>query len=103
MAEILSIGQPRRLSRDQFKSEVQKLLQIGDPRIQRHLNRDHPDRRISPADIKRCLEKGTVQSDPVLNIYGNWQAEMFRHAAGERLTVVTAIEWEQRVIVITAY
>lgn len=68
-----------------------------------HLKRDRPERKISHAAIAKCLELGTVQVDPYVNIYGNWQSEMYRHGAGEALTVIAAIEWERRVIVVTAY
>jgi Domain of unknown function (DUF4258) len=105
MAKIIPIQamRPNRLSKDQFKAEIVKLVKQDAIRIVAHLRRDHPERKISPMDIKRCLEKGTVQTDPFVNQHGNWQAEMYRHLAGARLTVVAAIKWEERVIVITAY
>lgn len=94
--------QPGKLSRVYFKNEVLKLLAAGSVRLTRHARFDHPERHISPAMINRCLEKGSVQTDPVLNMHGNWQAEILRHMAGEQLRVVAALEWEERIIVITA-
>lgn len=105
MAEVIDLSavQPKRLSRDAFKRRIVALVEAERFKIIQHLYRDHPERRISPSQIERCLLKGTVQCDPYVNQYGNWQAELFRHMAGQQLTVVAAIEWEHQVIVITAY
>ena len=75
----------------------------GKLKVSMHLYRDHPERAISQAQIEKCLEMGTVQTDPFLNQFGNFQAETFRHMAGQQMTVVAAIEWESQVVVITAY
>lgn len=99
----MDTGRPRRLSRDQFKQEIVQLVKSGRFAVTSHLKRDHPERRISHSAIAKCLEFGTVQSNPFVNIHGNWQSEVYRHGAGETLTVIAAIEWEKRVIVITAY
>jgi hypothetical protein len=95
--------QPSRLSRVEFKAIVARMVEAGSFAVARHLKRDHPERRISHAQIAACLTKGTVQTDPFVNSHGNFQAEVFRHIAGEPLTVVAAIEWEKQVIVVTAY
>jgi hypothetical protein len=95
--------QPKVLSRSEFQRIVGEMVSAGNIKVRRHLYRDHPERAISQAQIERCLEKGTVQSDPYVNTYGNFQAEVFRHMAGHQLTVVAAIEWELQVIVITAF
>lgn len=36
-----------------------------------------------------------------MNRHGNWQVNMYRHAAGEELTCTVAIEWAERLLVIT--
>lgn len=72
-------------------------------RVHVHLKRDHPERAISHAQIEMCLRKGTLQCDPYVNQFGNWQADVYRHMAGHELTVAAVIEWEDKVIVITAY
>jgi hypothetical protein len=94
---------PKRLSRPQFKAHVLALVKKGAVKVHVHLKRDHPERPISQVQIEKCLEMGTVQTDPVFNRFGNWQAEIFRHLAGQELTVVAALEWEEQVIVITAF
>lgn len=105
MAKIIPIRaiQPKKLSRPQFKVEIERLIGIGALKVAVHLKRDHPERAISHAQIEKCLLMGTLQCDPFLNSFGNWQAEVFRHMAGHQLTVVAAIEWDEQVIVITAF
>lgn len=95
--------QPKVLSRVEFKQIICEMVGSGKIAVKRHLYRDHPERAISQAQIERCLERGTVQTDPYVNAYGNFQAEVFRHMAGHQLTVVAAIEWEIQVVVITAF
>lgn len=95
--------EPHRLSRQEFKAIVVDMLEKGNIRVVAHLYRDHPERGITQAMIERCLEKGTVETDPFRNQFGNFQAEVFRHMAGEQLTVVAAIEWEKQIVVITAF
>ena len=95
--------QPSRLSRSEFLRIAREMVGSGKLKVNQHLKRDHPERAISQAQIERCIEKGTVQTDPYVNAYGNFQAEIFRHMAGHQLTVVAAIEWELQVVVITAF
>jgi hypothetical protein len=105
MADIIPLKsvQPRKLSRQQFKAEVGRLIGLGALKVHVHLKRDHPERAISHAQIEKCLQVGTLQCDPFLNEFGNWKAEVFRHMAGHELTVSAVIEWDEQVIVITAY
>lgn len=60
-------------------------------------------RSITRRQIERCLQKGTIQEGPFLNEKGNWQATIYRHAAGETRTCVVAIDWPNRIIVITTW
>jgi hypothetical protein len=105
MAEIIPLKpvQPKKLSRQQFKAEVVRLVGLGAFKVNVHLKRDHPERAISHAQIEKCLVMGTCQCDPFINEFGNWKAEIFRHMAGHELTAVAAIEWDEQVIVITAF
>ena len=61
------------------------------------------ERRIERRPIERCVQKGTIVEGPFLNQHGNWQMNMYRHAAGEELTCVVAIEWLTKVLVINAF
>jgi hypothetical protein len=59
--------------------------------------------RITRRQIELCLQKGTIVEGPFMNAHGNWQVNMFRHAAGEELTCTLAIEWATQLLVITAF
>jgi len=60
-------------------------------------------RKITRRQIELCVQKGTPTEGPFLNQHGNWQMNLFRHAAGEGITCVVAIEWVTRVLVINAF
>lgn len=60
-------------------------------------------RKISPLQVERCLLKGTITEGPFLNQHQNWQVTMYRHAAGEEVNCVVAIEWQRQLLVITVY
>lgn len=60
-------------------------------------------RKIARRSIERCVQKGTICEGPFLNQHGNWQMNMCRHATGEEVTCVVAIEWAAKVIVINAF
>jgi hypothetical protein len=38
-----------------------------------------------------------------MNQHGQWQMNLFRHAAGEEITCVVAIDWATRLLVITTF
>ncbi len=61
------------------------------------------ERRVTRRQIELCVQKGTIQEGPFLNAHGNWQMNFYRHAAGEQLTCVVAIEWATKVLVINAF
>jgi hypothetical protein len=60
-------------------------------------------RKITRPQIEKCVRLGTIQEGPFLNQFGNWQFNLYRHAAGEQVTCVVAIEWATRVLVINAF
>lgn len=60
-------------------------------------------RKITRPQIEKCIRLGTIQEGPFLNKHGNWQFNLFRHAAGEQVTCVVAIDWATRVLVINAF
>ena len=60
-------------------------------------------RKISRRQIELCVQKGTIVEGPFRNSHGNWQVTLFRHAAGEELSCVVAIDWPARLIVVTAF
>jgi hypothetical protein len=60
-------------------------------------------RNITRRQIELCVQKGTIVEGPFLNQHGNWQMNFYRHAAGEEITCVVAIDWATRVLVINAF
>jgi hypothetical protein len=60
-------------------------------------------RNISRRQIELCVQRGTIDEGPFLNSRGQWQMNFYRHAAGEQITCVVAIDWVTSVIVINAF
>ena len=60
-------------------------------------------RSVTRRQIELCVQRGTIAEGPFLNDKGHWQVTLYRHAAGEELTCVVAIDWPSKVIVITTH
>ena len=60
-------------------------------------------RRISRRQVELCVQRGTVAEGPFMNQRGNWQLNLYRHAAGEEITCVIALDWPNRLLVINAF
>jgi len=68
-----------------------------------HGRRRAQQRNITRRQIELCVQKGTIVEGPFFNQHGNWQMNLYRHAAGEEVTCVVAIDWATRVLVINAF
>jgi hypothetical protein len=95
---------PAILSRDEALAVIRELaadssriVVIG------HARRRGRERSISRRQIERCCQRGTITEGPFRNAHGHWQVSLFRHAAGEEITCVVAIEWRTRLIVVTTF
>lgn len=60
-------------------------------------------RRKTRRQMELCVQKGAISEGPFINGHGNWQMNFYRHAAGEELTCVVAIEWATKVLVINTF
>jgi hypothetical protein len=60
-------------------------------------------RSVTRRQIELCVQRGTIQEGPVLNDKGHWQVTLYRHAAGEELWCVVAIDWPVKVVIITTH
>jgi hypothetical protein len=61
------------------------------------------ERRVTRRQIELCVQKGTISEGPFINGHGNWQMNLWRHAAGEQITCVVAIDWVTHVLVINTF
>lgn len=66
-------------------------------------NKRAKQRKVTRRQMELCVQKGTITEGPFPNKFGNWQVNLFRHAAGEQITCVVAIEWATRVLVINTF
>lgn len=92
----LSAGAALRIVRD-IASDTGNIVVVT------HARKRQVERRITRRQIELCVQKGSITEGPFMNAHGNWQVTVFRHAAGEELTCVVAIDWPSRLIVVTAY
>lgn len=60
-------------------------------------------RRITRRQVELCVQRGTIDEGPFINQHGQWQMNFYRHAAGEEITCVVAIEWATKVLVVNAF
>jgi hypothetical protein len=49
-------------------------------------------RGITRRQIELCCQRGTLEEGPFRNERGDWQATLFRHAAGEEMRCVVIIK-----------
>jgi len=103
MAEIVPLCPPKltkpaalRLVRD-LAADSNNIVVIP------HAKARQRQRSISFAAIQQCLLKGSISEGPFLNQHGHWQMNFERFAAGEELTVVAAIDWPSKMVVITVF
>ncbi|UPT97270.1 DUF4258 domain-containing protein [Bradyrhizobium barranii subsp. apii] len=69
----------------------------------KHAKQRGAQRSITRPQIERCIQKGTITEGPFVNSHGNWQVNLSRFTAGEQITCVVAIDWPQRLIVVTTF
>lgn len=91
------------MDRVTFRHQVLRLTDRGALLFSQHVLLDHPERKITDLDMIRAIRLGSVMTDPAPTIRGDWKGEFFRHAAGERLTVVVVLKRDVRAVVVTAY
>jgi hypothetical protein len=68
-----------------------------------HARKRGKQRRINRRQVELCVQKGTICEGPFLNQKGNWQVNLYRHAAGEEMECVVAIDWGLSLIVVTVF
>ncbi|MHB1104422.1 MAG: DUF4258 domain-containing protein [Devosia sp.] len=68
-----------------------------------HTAKRQKQRNITRLQIERCVQAGYIDEGPFMNDKGNWQVTMCHYSAGEEVTAVVAIDWPNKLIVITTY
>jgi len=68
-----------------------------------HAKKRQIERSITRRQIEVCVRSGYIDEGPSLNEHGNWQVTMRCYSAGEELACVVAIDWPNRLIVITTF
>lgn len=100
MAEIV----PLQLTPHACQKMIREIAAISDRIvILPHAKTRQRQRKVTRRQIELCLQRGTIQEGPFLNTRGDWQVNLFRHAAGEELTCTVVIEWATKLIVVTVF
>lgn len=99
-----SDSQPSRLTEHEALKLIHKLAQDSKHVfVVGHAKHKQKRRHISRRQIMCCLQKGRISEGPFINIYGNWQVNVSRLAAGEEITCTVAIEWQSQLVVVTVF
>jgi hypothetical protein len=62
------------------------------------------ERQITRRQVELCVQRGTIVEGPFMNGHGNWQMNLYRHAAGEEITCVLAIDrCDSKLLIINAF
>lgn len=69
--------------------------------VTRHAIQRGAERNITRKQFETCVRTGYIDEGPFLNEHKNWQVTMVGYYAGEEITVVVAIEWASKLIVVT--
>jgi hypothetical protein len=100
----IPLEQPAKLNSADALRVVRTLAAVTDNIVVIPYGRKKAGRRgITRRQIELCVQKGTLTEGPFLNQHGNWQMNLHRHAAGEVVTCVVAIDWPSQVLVINAF
>lgn len=100
MAEVvpltLTVSHALKMVR-QLAADTNNIVIIG------HARKRGRQRRINRRQVELCCQLGTICEGPFLNQKGNWQVNLRRHAAGEEMECVVAIDWGRSLIVVTVF
>ena len=95
---------PMDLSSDQALRIIRKIAETsGSVILTNHAKKRMIARGITRRQMDICIEKGVVTEGPFKNSKGDWQLNITRVAAGEDITCVVAIDWPNRLVVITTF
>ena len=96
--------QPAKLSKPAV-TRVIKELGANDDHIVilPHCFKRMKQRKINDTQIRRVVQAGFIDGDPYLDQFANWRVTMRGLSAGTQITIVVAIDWKTRLLVVTVY
>ena len=95
---------PERLSAAEARKVVREIAADGENVVfLPHAIKRLIERKVTDAQVRQVLRTGAVVAPPDRDERGLWRVEMQGSAAGDLLTVVVAIEWRRRLLVVTVY
>lgn len=68
-----------------------------------HARQRMRQRKVSPAQVLACLQRGIASEPVALDLHGNWKLTVTHRIAGKDLDVAVAIDVPRRAIVITVF
>ena len=68
-----------------------------------HFIENMVEREVSMRQVLMTLREGRVVSDPVRDEFGDWRCTVKKRCAGQRVTVIVAIQGRERLIGVTTY
>ena len=68
-----------------------------------HAAKRAEQRKKTGRQIELCVQRGVIIEGPFTNSHGHLQVTLQRHAAGEEMKCVVAIDWPSRLLVITTF
>lgn len=81
----------------QLAADTNNIVIIG------HARKRGRQRAINRRQVELCIQRGSICEGPFMNPKGNWQVNMYRHAAGEEIECIVAIDWGRSLIVVTVF
>jgi hypothetical protein len=100
MAEIIPFPMSAPVALDHIRELAQETNRIV---VINHGQQRSEERHVTRPQIVKCLRAGFIVEGPFQNSHGNWQVTMAYNHAGDQITVVVAIEWATRLLVITVF
>ena len=68
-----------------------------------HFIENMAEREVSMRQVLTTLREGRVVSGPVRDEFGDWRCTVRKRCAGQRVTVIVAIQGRERLIGVTTY
>ncbi len=108
MTNVVKLGAPEdesdKLTKAMARTKVRAIAEDSSRvHLTKHATERMEEREITTRLVMTTLRKGTVLDVPQWDsINGDWKVCMVHRAAGAEIEVVTAIDWPDQLVVVTA-